>query len=166
MLEPDPVTVRLAHGDDLPAALDVWREANSARGRPPDAQRIARVQTKLAAPDALLFIACAGTRVLGMLLAEPGRGQNGQGARLDGLCHISMVFVHPDRWGRRVGEQLIGYLVDQVGSHGYVRLQLWTGADNDRALRLYRRVGFVPSGRISRTEGGTAIVQLVRSVAS
>ncbi len=97
-----------------------------------------------------------------MLLAEPGRGQDGQGPRLDGLCHISMVFVHPDRWGRHVGERLIGYLADQAGSRGYARLQLWTGADNDRALRLYRRVGFVPSGRTSRTDGGLAIVQFVR----
>ncbi|EIV92076.1 MFS transporter [Frankia sp. QA3] len=166
VLEPAPVAVRVAYGDDRPAALDVWREANSARGRPPDAQRIARVRAKLAAPDALLLIACAGTKVLGILLAEPGRGQDGQGPRLDGLCHISMVFVHPDHWGRRVGELLIGYLADQAGSHGYLRLQLWTGADNDRALRLYRRVGFVPSGRISQTDSGAAIVQFVRSAAS
>ncbi len=45
---------------------------------------------------------------------------------------------------------------------GYARLQLWTGVDNDRALRLYRRVGFVPGGRTSRTDGGWAIVQFVR----
>ncbi len=131
-----------------------------------DAQRIIRVRAKLAAPDALLVIACADTKVLGMLLAEPGREQDGRGPRLTGLCHISMVFVHPEHWGRRVGELLIGYLADQAGSHGFTRLQLWTGADNDRALRLYRRVGFVPSGRVSRTADAVAIVQMVRSIAS
>ncbi|SBW23091.1 arabinose efflux permease family protein [Candidatus Protofrankia californiensis] len=156
------MAIRLARGDDLPAALGVWQEANTARGRPPGAQRVARVRAKLAAPDGLLLIAVAGTTVLGMVLAEPGRAQDGQGPKLDGLCHVSMVFVHPDHWGRRVGELLIGHLADQACLRGFAWLQLWTGAGNDRAQRLYRRVGFVPSGRRLRLEKGEEILHFVR----
>jgi GNAT superfamily N-acetyltransferase len=41
--------------------------------------------------------------VLAMALAEPGRTQDGAGAVVPGYGHVSMVFVHPDMWGRGLG---------------------------------------------------------------
>ncbi|WP_235497522.1 MULTISPECIES: GNAT family N-acetyltransferase [unclassified Frankia] len=157
-----PITVRHARGEDLPAALEVWQRANTARGRPPDVARVARVHAKLAAPDALLFVAEDGTEILGMLLAETGREDDGQGPELEELCHISMVFVDPGFWGQRMGESLLRALVDHARGSGYRRLQLWTGTTNRAAQRLYRRVGFVPSGRVARMRNGEEALHLSR----
>jgi ribosomal protein S18 acetylase RimI-like enzyme len=161
-----PVTGRIAHGADLAAAADVWRRANAARGRPPNDRRIARVRDKLSAPDALVLVAAAGDEVLGMALAEPGREEDGRGELSAELCHISMVFVHPDHWGRRIGLVLLEGISAQAHERGYATLQLWTGAGNERAQRLYRRAGFTSSGRTLLLERGEPVVHFVRAAAA
>lgn len=52
-------TARLARGEDLAAAVDIWRQASTARGRPQTEQRVARVKDKLADPDAFVLVASA-----------------------------------------------------------------------------------------------------------
>jgi predicted N-acetyltransferase YhbS len=98
------VLARLARPADLEPALEVWRRANTAQGKTPDQHRIARIRAKLTDPAALVIVAMADGDVVGVALAEPGRDQDGAGQSLPELCHISMVFVHPDRWGERIGE--------------------------------------------------------------
>ncbi|WP_285629156.1 GNAT family N-acetyltransferase [Actinoallomurus iriomotensis] len=143
------VTTRLAESTDHADAVAVWRAANTARGRPPEATRVDRVRAKLGEPDAIVIVAVASGRVRGMLLAEPGRDRDGRGPRVAGLCHISMVFVHPGWQGRGVGRLLLERLRTHVAALGGTRLQVWTGAGNERARRLYRRAGFAPSGRLA-----------------
>ncbi|MGI5215887.1 N-acetyltransferase family protein [Plantactinospora sp. CA-290183] len=157
-----PVTARLARGEDLAAAVDVWRQANVARGRPPTEQRIGRVRDKLAEPEALALVASVGDEVLGMALAEPGRDQDGHGARLAELCHISMVFVHPDHWGRRLGLLLLEGITRHATRQGYGHLQVWTGESNSRAQRLYQRAGFTLSGRVLLLDSGEPVLHFVR----
>jgi ribosomal protein S18 acetylase RimI-like enzyme len=162
------MVTRRAHGSDLAAALAVWRAANEARGKPPDPARVARVREKLAAPGAVVVVAVdderpgdggpGGGPVVGMALAEPGRADDGTGPDLADLAHVSMVFVDPARWGRRIGELL---LAEVAATAGRRRLSLWTGAGNERARRLYRRAGFAPTGRV-REHGGETIIHLER----
>jgi ribosomal protein S18 acetylase RimI-like enzyme len=135
-------STRVADASDHDAAVEVWRVANIARGRPPGPERVLRVRVKLAEPDAIVLVAVADGRVRGMLLAEPGREPDG--SLIAGLCHISMLFVHPGCQGNGLGRLLLDRLRTQTAG----RLQVWTGADNDRAQRLYRRAGFVPTGRV------------------
>jgi RimJ/RimL family protein N-acetyltransferase len=40
---------------------------------------------------------------------------------------------------------------------------VWTGADNERAQRLYRRAGFVPTGRVGSLGPGRVIEHLIWS---
>jgi GNAT superfamily N-acetyltransferase len=70
---------------------------------------VARIWEKLAEPQACLVIGHrdAGRDVLAMALAEPGRGDHGAGAVIPDYDHVSMVFVHPDMWGRGAGRQLL-----------------------------------------------------------
>jgi ribosomal protein S18 acetylase RimI-like enzyme len=171
MVTPDgEVSARRAADAELPAALAVWRAANEARGKFPDAARIARVRAKLADPAAVVVVAidggeggtpAGGGAVAGMALAEPGRAGDGVGDPLPELWHVSMVFVDPAHWGRRIGEVLLAGLAALAGPAGARRLGLWTGAGNERAQRLYRRAGFVPTGRV-REHGGEQIVHLER----
>jgi ribosomal protein S18 acetylase RimI-like enzyme len=148
---------------DLDAAVRVWQLANTARGKVPDPDRVARVREKLAASDAVVVLSETEGEVVGMALAEPGLAEDGAGTRLPQLCHISMVFVHPDHWGRRIGQQLLDALAEQAAGRGYRTLQLWTGQANHQARRLYERAGFRPTGR-SKDQRGSAIIHYSRSI--
>ena len=157
------IIARPAKPAELPAARNVWRKANIARGKSPDAARIHRVDRKLADPAAVVLVALDGTVIVGMTLAEPGRAADGAGPELPELWHVSMVFVDPDHWGRRIGVVLLDELAARAGAAGKHRLQLWTGQANERAQRLYRRAGFVASGRMIE-HAGEPVIHLERSV--
>lgn len=157
------ITTRLAGPPDLAAAAAVWRQANIARDKAPDAERITRVETKPAAKDALVVIAEENDHVVGMALAEPGCADDGAGSPLPELCHISMVFVHPDHWGKAIGAELLTAVAEAAEKGGYKMLQLWTGQSNERALRLYQRCGFNLTGR-TKSLGAELVLQLARAV--
>jgi GNAT superfamily N-acetyltransferase len=148
------LTVGPAAPDELNPARDVWLRANTGRGKFPGEERIARVAQKLADPAATVVVARDGTAVVvGMALAEPGREP--------GRCHVSMVFVDPDRWGQGIGALLLGALAGLAPGQ---ELQLWTGEGNERAQRLYRRCGFEPSGRRKLLSTGEPVIHLIRRV--
>lgn len=158
------VSTRLARPVDLDDALHVWSEANLARSKVPSQERFARVRTKLADPSALLIVAADGGELIGMALAEPGRDDDGAGQPLPELCHISMVFVHPNYWGKAIGQHLLTSVATYAAKQGYSLLQLWTGQSNERAQRLYRRAGFELSGRTQKLDSGELVLHLTRPV--
>ncbi len=54
-------------------------------------------------------------------------------------------------WGLGLGSALMEYIIEWAKSSGVVRkINLKARIDNDRALRLYKRFGFVLEGTISR----------------
>jgi ribosomal protein S18 acetylase RimI-like enzyme len=152
------LVVRRAAPGDLEAALQVWRAANEARGRAPSTERIARVREKLRDPDALVIIGRDGDEPVSMGLAEPGRADDGAGAPIPAYGHVSMVFVHPGRWGEGHG----GLVLAALHEGGWERTTLWTRTDNARARRLYEKAGYRPTGRMSTLGGGDGIMQLER----
>jgi ribosomal protein S18 acetylase RimI-like enzyme len=164
MTPDDAVRTRLARPADLDAAVRVWQLANAARGKVPDENRSARVRVKLTETDALAVLAARAGEVVGMALAEPGRDDDGAGAPLPHLCHISMVFVHPHHWGRYIGQQLLDAIAERAARRGHLVLQLWTGQTNDRAQRLYQRAGFRPTGHTKCLPTGLPIIQLTRTI--
>jgi ribosomal protein S18 acetylase RimI-like enzyme len=165
MTADDAVHTRLSAGPgDLAAAVRVWRLANLAHGKVPDESRCGTVRTKLAEADALAVMALLAGEVVGMALAEPGRADNGAGAPLPHLCHVSMVFVHPHCWGRRIGQHLLDTVADHAARRGHRLLQLWTGQANQRAQRLYRRVGFQPTGVTKHLPTGEPVIQLATAI--
>ena len=153
-----PVVVRRAVATDLEAALRVWRAANEARGRAPSPERVERVREKLRDPGALVVIGRDGDEPVAMGLAEPGRADDGAGAPIPAYGHVSMVFVHPGRWGQGHG----GLVLTALHEGGWARTTLWTRVDNARARRLYEKAGYRPTGRTSALAGGDGIMQLER----
>jgi ribosomal protein S18 acetylase RimI-like enzyme len=149
------VVVHRAAHTDLEAAVEVWRAANEARGRAPSPERIERVREKLRAPDALVVIGCDGDEPVAMGLAEPGRADDGAGAPIPSYGHVSMVFVHPTRWGEGHG----GLVMAALHEGGWARTTVWTRLDNARARRLYEKSGYRPTGR---TSGGIMQLERVR----
>jgi GNAT superfamily N-acetyltransferase len=129
--------------DELDAAVNVWREANIARGAPHGPERTTRIREKLSASDALPFVALRPD-VLGMALAEPGRFEDGAGELDPSLLHISMVFVRPDAQRTGVGLPLVLHIFDVAHSLGYERVGVWTSRENIPARGLYERAGMTP----------------------
>ena len=119
---------------------------------------MARIWEKLADPGACLVIGHldASRDVLAMALAEPGRAQDGAGAVIPGYGHVSMVFVHPDVWGRGVGCQLLQGLHERASERGWSRTTLWTRASNARARHPYQSQGYRASGHEAMLGDGAA----------
>ncbi|WP_203908398.1 GNAT family N-acetyltransferase [Rhizocola hellebori] len=147
--------VARASGVEIEAALRVWQRANTARGKTPTEPRIARVREKLADPEALIMVARKENAVVAMALAEPGW-------EAADLCHLSMLFVDPDRWGTGIGRQLLDAVVEAAALQGRPRVQVWTGSANHRAKNLYLSAGFAPTGEVKRLAEGEEILHLVR----
>jgi putative acetyltransferase len=64
--------------------------------------------------------------------------------------HVGTVglMVHDAFAGRGVGARLLGKVLDLADNWlGLARVELDAMADNERALRLYRKLGFVEEGR-------------------
>jgi len=154
--------VAVAAPADVSAAVEVWRAANTARGLPPTVQRVQRVVEKLQAVDASVVLGRTGLRVTAVALAEPGRADDGSGEGVPGCGHVSMVFVHPDLWGQGLGSTLMAGLHANTDRLGWVRTSLWTRESNARALRLYLKCGYRPTGRAAALRAGDPIVQLER----
>ncbi|MHB8188758.1 MAG: GNAT family N-acetyltransferase [Dermatophilaceae bacterium] len=133
---------------------------------PPSAERVARIWEKLADPGTCLVIGHPDPSrdVLAMALAEPGRAQDGAGAVIPGYGHVSMVFVHPDMWGRGLGRQLLQGLHERASDKGWGRTTLWTRASNVRARRLYEGQGYRTSGHETTLGDGDPIFQFERQV--
>ena len=154
------VIVRDGRQSDVEAAVAVWQQANTARrgGTPAPETHEARVRGYLASSDSFLSVAQDGADLVGMALGMQGLDQDGKGPPLPGLCHISMVFVHPDRWGHGIGRMLLQHLLAEARVRTYTRCQLWTHADNERAQKLYEGLGFRRSGREIDDDMGDRIV--------
>lgn len=142
--------------DELEDAVSVWRAANAARGAPHGSERSARIRAKLAASDALAFVALR-PGIVGMTLAEPGRFDGGAGELDPALLHISMVFVHPEAQATGVGRSLVLHVFDAARALGYRRATVWTYRDNTPARGLYEAVGMAATGKTARALGRTRV---------
>ena len=159
------MVIRRGGAEDIEPAVAVWLAANIVRreGLAPRSEQAARARGHVSNPEAFLLIAEDAGDVVGMALGVQALSDDGAGAPVRGLCHVSMVFVAPAYWGRGIGGRLVDALIPGARSRGYDRAQLWTQVDNARARRLYEGRGFVPSGR-EKDELGERILHYQRAL--
>ena len=131
---------------ELDAALDVWRAASLARGRPGDGPRLAAARSMLEAPTGTTYVA-ACPQVIGITLIKPERHEKRRVADDLACVQVLMVFVHPSAQRQGVGTSLLQHVFDVARARCFTGVQVWTGADNPQAQRLYLRLGMVPTGR-------------------
>ena len=58
--------------------------------------------------------------------------------------HVKDIAVHPEHRGEGIGSTLLTRALAVLGANGIDRVKLEVRAENDEALRLYRRFGFEP----------------------
>lgn len=61
-------------------------------------------------------------------------------------AQITNIAIKPDYRGRKLGERLFVFTIQQVIRHGATRLSLEVRTSNIIAQRMYRKFGLVPGG--------------------
>ncbi len=88
------------------------------------------------------FTIVVGDRPIGRIGLNRFRGR-------DRICALYMFIGEPAYWGqgyaRDAAMALLGYAFDRLDLH---QVELWTLGDNDRALAVYRKCGFVEEARL------------------
>ena len=64
---------------------------------------------------------------------------------------LKHLFVFPHCRGRGVGARLCLWLQEQARARGIRQIVLGVAVDNTSALRLYRHLGYLPTGRTEET---------------
>ncbi len=88
------------------------------------------------ADTAVVAVAVAGPRLVGMLNLHPNR---------HGFADLGML-VDRDWRGRGVGTALVDAAIDKARGGGLHKLSLEVFVNNEAAIALYRRCGFVDEG--------------------
>lgn len=129
------VTEAQAHGD-----LDL----------PPLRQDLASVATELADPQVL---ALGWRDVDGRLVAAVrARTTGGAGDVGQAWAEVGRLTVVPDRQGQGLGTRLLMALEQRLPAE-VIELRLFTGEHSHANLRLYRRLGYVDTGRQAAPAG-------------
>lgn len=87
-----------------------------------------------------LLVARDEARVAGFVAVGPSRDE---GAKED-CAEIWAIYLSPDTWSQGVGGLLWQAALERTREAGFRTVTLWVIAGNERAIRFYRRAGFVP----------------------
>jgi ribosomal-protein-alanine N-acetyltransferase len=94
------------------------------------------IEAELVRPDGICLVAEHDRAVVGYILVS---------LQVD-VWHILNVTVHPLHRGRRIGEALIAAVFRLADRRRHAGYTLEVRVSNERAIRLYRRLGFVAHG--------------------
>ena len=132
--------VRLAALADTPSAFGSTLAAEAAY--PPDRWQ-ERAQAAEAGVDSVTFFALDGSSVVGLVggYREPGAA--------DEAVELVSMWVAPSHRGTGTGHRLVEAVVDWARSVGAAGINLWVTRGNDPAERLYRSLGFEPTGDVA-----------------
>ena len=75
------------------------------------------------------------------------------------IGHVFSLYVHPQQQGRGFGQLLLQAATEELQGAGYGEASLWVFEANVRANDLYRRAGWLPTGR-ARVEPEWEIPQI------
>lgn len=142
----DPVTIRSAEPADAPAVAALLGRIGTFEGtlQLPDMPAASRVEMLARdEPTGCKLVAIADGEVIGMAGLHPVHpGLRRAHARALGIA------IAPEWQGRGVGRRLVERLLAWADNWGGVlRIELNVHEDNERAMALYRSLGFVEEGR-------------------
>jgi len=128
-------------------AAHLWALATARRDghrEPRSAQEcLPGVQRRLALPGAELLVARAKDgAATGFALFAHGPA----------CLEVFYLAVHPDAWGTGVATELLARVEQRARELGHVVLELWVIDDNERAVAVYERSGWVDTGTVQRDE--------------
>lgn len=102
------------------------------------------ISSSLSKPNALFIVAEVNGKIVGNLNFSAGpRKRN---------YHVGEfgVSVLKEYWGKKIGEKLIKYLIKWAGENGIRKINLRVRTDNEKAVKLYNKLGFSEEGVLKR----------------
>ncbi|MEU3647134.1 GNAT family N-acetyltransferase [Lentzea sp. NPDC034063] len=127
--------------EDVDTAALIWAHAVAKRDGYDEVPSLeaARpgVESALANESSLLLLAHEDGEAVGFIAGGPQETDT---------AYINYVGVHPDAWGKGVGEALLRALPDALIKNGYEKAELLVYVDNIRGVRLYERLGWIKVG--------------------
>lgn len=141
--------VRVATAYDEQPVLDVLRADGEVTGRQPSRARLAAVRATLRARTTLTLVAERNGAVVGVLVAELGRADDGAGAVQPGLLHVPVLCVCPPSRRQGVGRALVRGLLAR-----FEHVSTWS--PDDATTTLLASEGFTRTGRTAEVRGRSA----------
>jgi L-amino acid N-acyltransferase YncA len=140
------VEIRRAEDDDWAGIWPIWRDTVAAGDTyvwlPGTPEEEARAAWMLPPPAEVLVVEDGG-RIVATALLQPNKVGLG-----DHVANAGFM-VDPSVAGRGVGRQLAEAVLERAGDAGYEAMQFnAVVATNDRAVRLWRSMGFEVVGRV------------------
>ena len=137
-------TLGSAARSDIPRLVELLGELFSHEREfspDPDKQREALEAILADRTRGRIFVAREGSELIGMasLLYTISTAEGGKAALFEDLI------VDPRHRRKGVGSKLVSYVIQQARAEGVLRITLLTDLENDTALGLYRKLGFVDS---------------------
>ncbi len=138
---------------------------------PDDAAALIKYMTRTAGetefilryPDEISYTEAQERELLGNILNDPGHAMmiGIVDGKVAGNCAISgigmrrkirhrcslAITLYREYWGLGIGTAMIGYLAELAEKIGFAQIDLEVVAENTRAQALYRKCGFVETGR-------------------
>lgn len=135
----------------VPEAALIWARATAVRDQRPEPatgdDKIPGIHRRLRLQGAMLLLARRNGKCVGFTLFAP---------REESL-EIFYLAVDPDSWGSSVASALLIGAENHAHGMGRASLELWVINDNERALGVYARAGFVDAGQVKRDESSGQI---------
>jgi GNAT superfamily N-acetyltransferase len=137
-------TLGSAARSDIPRLVELLGELFSHEREfspDPDKQREALEAILADRSRGRIFVAREGSELVGMasLLYTVSTAEGGKAALFEDLI------VDPKHRRKGIGSKLVHYVIQQARAEGVLRMTLLTDLENDTALGLYRKLGFVDS---------------------
>ena len=137
-------TLGSAARSDIPRLVELLGELFSHEREfspDPDKQREALEAILADRSRGRIFVAREGSEVVGMasLLYTVSTAEGGKAALFEDLI------IDPKHRRKGIGSKLVNYVIQQARAEGVLRITLLTDLENDTALGLYRKLGFVDS---------------------
>lgn len=139
------VQVTAEHGaDGVEESAAIWARAKASRDQDPEPATVEEttpgIRRRLGIDGAELFLARRDGHPVGFAVVAPR-------AR---TLEVFYLAVDPDAWGGGVGSRLLLSAEEHARAIGRDTLELWVIHDNERAVRVYERSGWVGTGDVKR----------------
>lgn len=127
---------------------DSWQTAYAGILRQADLDRLTlpRLTAKWRRDQRGTAVAELDGEVVGFVVIGPSRDRDVEGF----AGEILMLYVHPDAWGRGVGQAMMRAAIQALEARGHRWLVLWVLAENTAAQAFYRRMGLQRDGASRR----------------
>lgn len=129
------------------AAAAIWARAKARRDQDAEPATVEEttpgIRRRLAIEGATLLLARRGGQAVGFTLFAPR----------ERTLEVFYLAVDPDAWGGGVGSHLLLSVEEHAREIGRDTLELWVINDNERAIRVYERSGWLGTDEVQRDAG-------------